>query len=370
MISNNPKSDILPQSESSISSGSPNAVNKLPRPDRHSLKIVRQNISADWTVGYTFGELQKLVLPSRNEIISGLARGEVGLLNAVNNVGKTTLIRNLAIKLTIGEDFRPLINGPVIRKVAILDFEDGLANTFQDLNSMACVLTYDQRRWLEQNLLIICDVRDESDEDFSLSNEGHWKAIRDRLRDFGPDLIIVDTISSAFGIQNENDNAEVRRVVMRPLRRLAKDSAAAVLAIHHVGKSKSEDGQTREQSHKGRGASSFADHSRIVINLNRDSTEKNCVVLEYAKIKGPIVNDTLLRYEPRTRWFTEINTVDVLSKAEIIIRFFEDGEEHRTAEVVEHLASQMSKQYVSLVLRTLVKRNTLVRTKHGVYRKS
>jgi len=53
-------------------------------------------------IGLTFRELNRLLLPSRDEIVCGLARCETGLLNAVTNIGKTTLIRNLALSLIRG----------------------------------------------------------------------------------------------------------------------------------------------------------------------------------------------------------------------------------------------------------------------------
>lgn len=52
----------------------------------------------------------------------------------------------------------------------------------------------------------------------------------------GVKLILVDTLSAFWRIENENDAAEMTKVV-KPLLQLARDSGACVLLIHHARKS-------------------------------------------------------------------------------------------------------------------------------------
>jgi len=54
--------------------------------------------------------------------------------------------------------------------------------------------------------------------------------------DRGVTLILVDTLSAFWRIDNENDAAEMTKVV-RPLLQLARESGACVLLIHHARKS-------------------------------------------------------------------------------------------------------------------------------------
>jgi RecA-family ATPase len=230
-----------------------------------------------------------------------LGRGEVGMVNAVNNAGKTTLLRNLMVSLCTGRAYAPLGNFSLPKRVAFLDFEDTLTFLRQDLRVMLAACSGSEQARFSDNALLVCEARLD-DEDLSLSKQYHFFTVTERLHGFAPDLIIVDTIASAFQIRNENDNAEVRAFITRPLKQLAKDCNAALLAAHHIGKAKAEEGQTREASHKGRGASSFADMARLVLNLEKDNIN-DTVILSCAKVKGQKFADTILRLNLATRWF-------------------------------------------------------------------
>ena len=83
------------------------------------------------------------------------------------------------------------------------------------------------------------------------------------------DIIIVDTLTAAFGIENENDNAEGSRITKK-LTGLAQRLNCVILFLHHIGKAKQEDGRTVEAVHRGRGASSYSGFSHAIFNLIAD----------------------------------------------------------------------------------------------------
>lgn len=319
--------------------------------------------------GLTYKELLRLHIPEREEIICGLGRGEIGLLNASTDVGKTTLLRNVMISLCVGRAFDPLVKVDSPRRVALLDFEDTRGFLRGDLENMLSILSPAEKDLFANNALIFCDERDDDDRDLSLSDAEHLRQLTQRLRDFNVDLIIVDTISKAFRTTNENDNSEVIDRVMRPLRRLAQDCNAALIGLHHVGKSRSEEGQIREASHKGRGASAFADQSRIVLNLSRDNVERNSVVLSCAKLKGPKFDNVLLRLDSQVRWFSKQGTRQEPTHYEVLLDVFSDGEEHTTHEVKVDLEGSVPERSLKRLLKEGVDRSDLFKVKHGIYKK-
>ncbi|HEX8734998.1 MAG TPA: AAA family ATPase [Pyrinomonadaceae bacterium] len=314
-------------------------------------------------LGFTFGELLNLDLPPREEIIFGLGRGEVGLINAVNNVGKTTLLRNLTVSLCTGKPFAPFGNFNLPKRVAFLDFEDNLSFLRSDLSIMLRQFTESDRARLNDNALLICDVSID-DEELSLSNSFHLYSITQRLKSFAPDLIIVDTISSAFQIRDENNNAEVRRFITRPLKTLAKDCNAGVIASHHIGKGKAEEGQTKEASHKGRGASSFADMSRLVLNLEKESVE-NRVILSCAKIKGQKFDSAILELDTNSRWFIAKGAKQEPSNYGLVIEMFADGNEYSTKQCVEDFNGIIPERTLKRLLNEAVTNGDLKKVSHG-----
>jgi RecA-family ATPase len=317
-------------------------------------------------IGLTFGELEELELPTREEIIHGLARGENGLINAVTNVGKTTLIRNAALSLVCGKSFPPIVSAGRKRRVVIIDSEDSLVFLRSDLNKMLADFSEADKQNVRENLLLVCDVSFQNEE-LRINKIEHFDLIVSTICDFKADIVFVDTISRSFVIHNENDNSEVKERVMKPLKRLAKITDAAVLASHHIGKAKLEEGSSRENSHRGRGASAFADQSRIILNLERDATDD--VILSCPKLKGEKFPDTIFRYDSEKRWLIKQGVSVTRTNYEILMELFDDDKTLKRAEIDEMLEGVMSKQTITRQLSIAVTHGELARNK-GYYSKN
>ena len=201
-----------------------------------------------------------------------------------------------------------------------------------------------------------------------MSKLGHLAVLTENLNKFAPDLIIVDTISSAFQIRDENNNAEVRRFIMRPLKDLAKDVNAALIATHHIGKPKAEEGQTKEASFRGRGASSFADMARLVLNLEKDSVDET-VTLICAKVKGSRFTDTKLKLNSEVRWFESQGEYTEVTNYSLLMEMFADGREYSTKEVIDEFNGVMSVRNTKSYINKAVKNNDLKKIRHGIYQK-
>lgn len=319
-------------------------------------------------IGFTYRELIALDLPPREEIIFGLARREVGILNSVNNAGKTTLLRNAMISRCVGKPFMPFGNFSLPSKVAFLDFEDTLSFLRKDLSVMLADFSELEKSRFNDNALLICEYADGQGEDLSLSKLPHLAVLTENLIKFAPDLIIVDTIASAFQIRDENNNAEVRKFIMRPLKQLAKDVNAALIATHHIGKPKGEEGQAKEASFRGRGASSFADMARLVLNLEKDSVDQT-VTLVCAKVKGAKFTDLKLKLNLENRWFESQGECREVTNYSLLIEMFADGREYSTKEVVDEFDGVMSVRNIKSYLNKAVENKDLKKVRHGIYQK-
>ncbi len=339
-----------------------------------SHNINPNHLSADgdpknYSVGVTFANFRSLKLPPFEPIIFGLARGYVGMLNAITNGNKSTLCRNLLISLCTGKGFAPILCKSHPHKVALLDFEDNKIRLQSDLLTMASGLTEYEHELLDKNALIFCEEQDRTGSCFSLSDPAHRELITHRLREFGPDLIIVDTISSAMRIENENDNAEIKNKIMNPLRRLARDTDSALLATHHMGKKGLDYKSPREKSQKGRGASCFADHSDLIMNLEFNE-KTNSVKLECGKVKGEQFVDTTFQIGAESRWLRPIaQKLEVESAYQKLLSSFEGEHTYKTGELIGKLSDQILGRTVKNELKRAVELGTVVKVCHGVYQK-
>lgn len=95
-----------------------------------------------------------------------------------------------------------------------------------------------------------------------LDLRGDMAAVEAVLRDKTPDLLILDSLRSMTPGMDENDTRQTA-AVLDPLRRLAHDSGAAILLIHHANKG----------GRDFRGASSIRDSVDVLWHLGRQDDD-------------------------------------------------------------------------------------------------
>lgn len=176
---------------------------------------------------------------------------------------------------------------------------------------MAQNFTPDEQELINENVFVAVDQEIYGTE-MNLSNEEHLDLILDEAVNHRADLIIIDTMAAAFTFANENDNSEAEKVVIKPLKHIARQTGAAILLVHHIGKQ----GETGDRSklYAGRGASAFAAAARLVLNMEalKDGAGRRVdghIVLSCAKVKGKPFDDTVFELDFGRRWFNPADIV-------------------------------------------------------------
>lgn len=320
-------------------------------------------------LGLSWREFSAQVFPETEPVIVGLEKGEVGLLIAATNIGKTTLALNLALSLAVGKDFKPLTkDGAKPRRVLVIDGETRRRRMQRDIRAMEREWLAEEQELLKGNLYVMCDS-ELNGTALSLSNAQHMTAVRREAQEFAPDLIIVDTLAELFTVVSENDNAEMQNKVMRPLNQLAKDVDAAVLVLHHIGKM-SEEAQSSTQAYRGRGASAIGGSARLVLTLTPDTKNKRIVTLSCGKSKGDDFEDVMLRLNQELRRFVPVaggvaakldGYQQTLAAARTIKRPF------NRRDLVESLSGGLSPSTVDKNLKAAFQRGDLLKLNKGVY---
>lgn len=321
------------------------------------------------SLGLSWRELSRKEFTNTEKILFGLLRGNVGTLCAVTNLGKTTLSVNICLTLAAGGTFHPFVREHQGgRRVMIIDGESTQAELKADINRMIRDWSKEERALVEQNLFILCD-EEIDDEPLNLANSDHIKAITECAIAFKPDLIVVDTLSALFNLKSENDNAEIKRVVMQPLKKLAKDANAAVLLLHHIGK-QNEDGRANVGAYAGRGGSNIGALSRTVALLKTDTSDLERVVFSVPKAKGFRLEPLLMKLDHESRWFIPTNqpVPPQLTGYQIVVSTVNGFEQPvKRKEIDEALKGKMSKATITRHLDEAEQRGDIRKPKYGYY---
>lgn len=315
----------------------------------------------------SFGAFMDTDFLDGEEIAFHARRGEIALVQSVTNHGKSTLIRNAALALPTGREFLPVVQRGEARRVLLLNFE-GSGGWFQsDLRVMTREFDGDSLDLLRQNFFPTHAPVIEG-EPLSLSR--HLRVLEAAVRRVGGvDVLIIDTASAAFALRNENDNSEVANSVMKPLVRLARKLNCVLVLVHHVGKAKAEEGASREQAHRGRGASAWGDFSTSIFNLDADPHDKDRVTLTCGKRKNGGNYETVLRLDRDRRWFkaTDETPVKPVTKDDLVVEAMEVAglSQISTGEIEKALVGKMSRSTVMNCLNRLADSGKIAKVRQG-----
>jgi hypothetical protein len=176
--------------------------------------------------GFTFTTIKDLVNEPEEEIAyvweKTIPRGGFSICAAKPKVGKSTLIRNLAVAVSRGEEFFGRITSQ--GKVIYLCLEEKRAE----------IAAHFRRMGVSDEDIIIHTGRTPADA---------LMALEDAILMNSPVLVIIDPLSRFGGIRDFNDYGEVTRG-LAPLIDLARSSECQthILAVHHNGKGEREGG--------------------------------------------------------------------------------------------------------------------------------
>ena len=309
------------------------------------------------------------------EIIAfGCCRGEAALVAGVTNKGKSTLMRVIAMCAASGRDFSPFVTASSEGlRVILFDYEGSAGRTQSDLRVIEQNLTENERELLTKNLFIAHAPRLPDGEPLMLSVSTHMDHLKELAAALSPDIIIIDTMSAAFLTRSENDNAEINRVIMKPVvEQLAQSLNCVAVVVGHVGKASREEGSTREPAHKMRGGSAYGDRATAIFNIEGDPGNNDRIRVICAKEKTGNNFEITLSLNRKTRWLSLID-VETTPKSPqsddlVLAVLMRSSDEVKTAEVVKALARQMSKRTVKLALNNLSKRGLAHSPRRGYWK--
>jgi RecA-family ATPase len=208
-------------------------------------------------------------------VLPGLPVRDVGMIAAPGGTGKTRLGLQLAIGVALGTGWPWRTPPPVAGRVLYLAAEehpDTLLDRLRAIAQATAMPPGDMDRL--DTVLDVCSMITVPGATLSaFANEGPLTSALLGLAGKRYRLIVIDPIASFAGIDAENDNAAVTRVV-KYLRAVGEATGAAVLVLHHVAKSAILNGQTH-LAVAARGAIALTDGVRWQAQLTRLPDDKS-----------------------------------------------------------------------------------------------
>ncbi len=224
-------------------------------------------------------------------------RGDLAMLAARTNGGKSTLLRNCLLSLAMGKKFAPFVPEQRPRRVMLLDFEADEADLQRDLARMTRHFSAADRRLLAENFMLVPRGMAGAE---MLQLNLHFNFARSLIKAYAIEVIVIDNISSAFSLHDENSNAEVTRKVVKPLLKLASSSGATVVFAHHIGKANE---SSKEDVYLSRGASTLSCLAKTVFNLRGRIDLNEMAEIACVKRKNGQNYSGTFRLNADTRWF-------------------------------------------------------------------
>lgn len=206
--------------------------------------------------------------PKAKWILEGLiAEGVVGIMNAQGGVGKSYLAVLIAILVAGGKSTAPFkVN--TARKVLVINVEDSEEDIQRRLHAINQVyeLTPEEKELVKRNLLIL-PGRGKIGPLMSLDaanpvRSKHATWLLSSLRNTNPGLVILDTKSRLFGL-DENNNSHAAAWLSIFEEYIVEKPGCSFLILHHNNKMGSE---STEQG-GSRGASALIDNCRFNLVL-------------------------------------------------------------------------------------------------------
>lgn len=320
----------------------------------------------------TMGEVINTLYAPQEPVLRSLYPGQWGVVAAVSNLGKTTMLFNLCLSLACGRPFLPITPDVVRpRRVLYLDYEQRREDLQWNFLRMIQVLTPAEQVLAEENLQFVCPPEMHG-QPFIVSEAPAQKYLAELLKREKYDLCVIDTLGQATFLNDENSNSEVQKKVVTPFRRIANFSGCAILAIHHEGKGDNKSEGEHTAQFRTRGASALVSGARWQLSLIPTKPEvKGRIKAKLTKEKDDAAKDWFeMEIDRQTRWFMPLVTVTAQPKdlRSLVTEAIEGNTEATTVEDLAAWLPAHSRAAIKTTLSRLVKDGILLRSKYGEYR--
>lgn len=235
---------------------------------------------------YKIDELNKFSQENPLEyVLKGLVKGKIGMLVSRPEAGKSLLTASLACEVATSSELIGLKVGEP-KKVLYVLSEDPAQILCEKINGVKEVLSKKDNSLLQDNLQILVleeplfeSPRNANNYEYNIKNERIYVNLFSQY-----DFIIIDTLSEAIG---SCDEVEDQQFIKNSLQRLAAQSNASMLLVHHIKKSDMLKNSTVSMASSS-GLTGLMRNTKFMLTINKESEND----FEVSYLKGNYIKDT------------------------------------------------------------------------------
>ncbi len=208
---------------------------------------------------YDFQELMKYEPEPQDWLIEGIIpKKEVGLLVGKRGERKTFTALHFALCLASGNKAFDLDKVPEKKKVLIIDEETGKNAMAQRMKAMAKAQTLEESP-LEIKFFSFAGLK------LDKKDTKRYLKFTKVIKDFIPDLIIIDCLQRCVTFEVDKDNAAISELFTDVVRPITNAYGTTWIFIHHMRKSPTSNYKPEDPLDEVRGGSELVNYCRFVL---------------------------------------------------------------------------------------------------------
>jgi RecA-family ATPase len=210
-----------------------------------------------------------------NFVLRGLEAAHVGLLIAAPEMGKSHLCYSIAIEHSTTLKLLGLSATKTPKKTLLISAEDSISVVKTQLSKKLKALPAKIRKQARQNIYPFSATIPMVVPNEALGAEHEaTKAYTDKIialiRENEIDLVVIDTVSEVIG---SCDEVKHDRLIKAVFQRIAKESGAALLLVHHVNKAEIK-GENEVSMASGAGLTTVMRLAKLILGITADKAGK------------------------------------------------------------------------------------------------
>ncbi|WP_210499376.1 AAA family ATPase [Vibrio crassostreae] len=210
-----------------------------------------------------------------NYILKGLESAHVGMLLAAPEMGKSQLCFSIAIENSTSLKLLGLSVNSTMQKTLLISAEDSVSVVKEQMSEKLKALPHKIRKQARDNIVTFsARAPFVTPPDAGLADQNFTEAYISRIinliKENDINLVVIDTVSEVIGACDEIKHD---RIIKNTFQRIARESGAALLLVHHVNKAEIR-GEADVSMASGAGLTTVMRLSKLILGITSGKDSK------------------------------------------------------------------------------------------------